>query len=82
MGIPGGQLADQWHLAAQLSLAAASHGVLDIFTNGGLAVALWWPWPAERWFSPWQVNEVPPLPLQRLLSPRGLAVLLSELRGV
>lgn len=65
-----------------ISLAAASHGLLDMFTNGGLGVAFWWPWSAERLFSPWQVIEVSPLTWQRLLSPRGLAVLLSELRWV
>lgn len=64
---------------AFISLAAASHGLLDMFTNGGLGVALWWPWSAERLFTPWQVIEVSPLTLQRLLSPRGMAVLQSEL---
>lgn len=62
-----------------IGLAGASHGLLDMFTNGGLGVALWWPWSGERWFMPWQVIEVSPLTLQRLLSPRGVAVLQSEL---
>jgi len=72
----------RWRALAFISVCAASHGLLDMFTNGGLGVALWWPWSAERLFSPWQVIEVSPLTLQRLLSPRGLAVLLSELRWV
>ena len=69
----------RWLAFAFMSLAGASHGLLDMFTNGGLGVALWWPWSAERLFMPWQVIEVSPLTLQRLLSPRGVAVLQSEL---
>jgi inner membrane protein len=65
-----------------VGLAGASHGLLDMFTNGGLGVALWWPWSAERLFMPWQVIEVSPLTVQRLLSPRGVAVLQSELLWV
>ena len=60
-------------------LAAASHGVLDAFTNGGLGVAFFWPWSTTRWFAPWRPIEVSPLGLARFLSPRGLAVLASEL---
>jgi inner membrane protein len=72
----------RWRALAFISVCAASHGLLDMFTNGGLGVALWWPWSAERLFSPWQVIEVSPLTWQRLLSPRGLAVLFSELYWV
>ena len=72
----------RWLAFSFISLATASHGLLDMFTNGGLGVALWWPWSAERLFAPWPVIEVSPLTLQRLLSPRGLAVLLSELHWV
>lgn len=58
---------------------AASHAILDMFTNGGLGVLLWWPLSTERVFAAWQVIEVSPLSLQRIFSARGLAVLQSEL---
>lgn len=77
------------HLKARRHLAglfvagcAASHGVLDMFTNGGHGVALWWPWSSGRLFAPWQVIEVSPLSLHRVFSARGLEVLQSELLWV
>lgn len=63
-------------------LSAVSHGLLDMLTNGGMGVALWWPWSSERLFAAWQVIEVSPLSMNRLLSSRGLAVLQSELLWV
>lgn len=65
-----------------VGLAAVSHPLLDMVTNGGLGVALWWPWSAERFFAPWQVIEVSPLSLQRFLGAKGLAVIKSELLWV
>ena len=62
-----------------VGLSAVSHGLLDMITNGGLGVALWWPWSSARFFAPWQVIEVSPLGLGRVFSARGLAVLQSEL---
>ncbi len=35
-----------------LFVAAASHGALDAFTNGGLGVAFLWPWSEQRFFAP------------------------------
>jgi inner membrane protein len=61
-----------------LFVATASHGILDTFTNGGLGIALLWPWSAERFFAPARVIEVAPFSMARLLSPRGVAVLRSE----
>ena len=60
-------------------LSTISHGLLDMVTNGGLGIALWWPWSSERLFFPWQVIEVSPLSLSRVFSARGLAVIQSEL---
>ena len=65
-----------------VGLSAVSHGLLDRITNGGLGVELWWPWSSERFFATWQVIEVSPLSLSRVFSPRGLAVLQSELLWV
>jgi inner membrane protein len=65
-----------------VGLAAVSHPLLDMITNGGLGVALFWPWSAERFFAPWRVIEVSPLSLHRLFGPRGIAVFTSELLWV
>jgi len=65
-----------------VALFAASHGLLDMCTNGGRGVALFWPFTNERYFFPWRPIEVSPLTLDRLLSERGAAVLGSELLWV
>lgn len=64
---------------AYVALSTASHGFLDMLTNGGLGVALLWPASSERYFFPWQVIEVSPLSIRRFVGPRGLEVLQSEL---
>ncbi len=66
---------------AFIVLAAASHPLLDMLTNGGLGVAWWWPFDARRLFAPWQVIEVSPF-ANRFFSARGLQVLASELRWI
>ncbi len=60
-------------------VAVASHGLLDAFTNGGLGVALFWPFSLERYFAPVRAIEVAPIGVSRFLSRRGFAVVLSEL---
>ena len=62
-----------------LFLAAASHGILDAFTNGGLGIAFLWPFSSQRFFAPVQVIQVSPIGISRFLSPRGLSVLISEM---
>lgn len=62
--------------------AAASHGLLDMFTNGGLGVAVLWPFSDERFFFPVQVIEVSPLSLRRFFGPSGVHVFSSELLWV
>lgn len=63
-------------------LATLSHPVLDMCTNGGLGVALWWPFSAERVFAPWRVIEVSPIGISRFLTARGMEVLQSEFMWV
>ncbi len=70
-----GRAAAFWFVA----VCTASHGVLDMFTNGGFGAALWWPLSDVRVFAPWQVIEVSPLSLRRVFSAKGLQVLQSEL---
>jgi inner membrane protein len=64
-----------------ITLCAASHPLLDMLTDGGLGVALLWPWSEVRHFAPWRVIEVSPF-ANRFFSARGVDVLLSELRWV
>ena len=66
---------------AVVFLATASHAVLDALTDGGLGVALLWPFSDARFFAPERPIEVSPLGL-RALARRGLDVLASELRWV
>lgn len=65
-----------------LFASAASHGLLDAMTNGGLGVALFSPFSSRRHFLPWRVIEVSPLRPSALFSRRGAIVLRSELRWV
>ena len=65
-----------------LLASAASHGLLDALTNGGLGVAFFSPFSNRRHFLPWRVLEVSPIGLTALFSRRGLRVLGSELRYV
>jgi len=67
-----------WFLFA----AMASHSLLDAFTNGGLGVALLWPWSEHRFFAPVKVIEVSPIAPSRFLSQRGMEVLWSEITWV
>ncbi len=64
-----------------VALSAASHPMLDMLTDGGLGVALFWPWSDARHFAPWRMIEVSPF-ANRFFSARGVEVLLSELRWV
>ncbi|MFT3735123.1 MAG: metal-dependent hydrolase [Rhodocyclaceae bacterium] len=68
--------------AAFTFLSAVSHPLLDMLTNGGLGVALYWPWSDERVFASWRGIEVSPIGVSRIFSERGLNVLLSELLWV
>jgi len=65
-----------------LLAAISSHGLLDTLTNGGLGIALLWPWSEHRYFMPFHPIEVAPIALSRFLSERGLSVLKSELHWV
>jgi inner membrane protein len=65
-----------------LFIAIASHGLLDAMTDGGLGVAFFAPFSSERYFLPWRPILVSPIGVTRFFSPRGAAVLASELRWV
>jgi inner membrane protein len=63
-----------WFLFA----AWASHGIVDMATNGGLGIALLWPFSTERFFWPLQPIQVAPLGIRAFFSEWGLEVLASE----
>lgn len=65
-----------------LALSAASHGILDAFTNGGLGIALLWPLTEARYFAPVRVIAVSPIGISRFLSDTGARVLWSEMQWV
>lgn len=79
-------LAGKWHDrltgALLLFVIAASHGLLDALTNGGLGVAFFSPFNTDRYFFPWRPIQVSPLAARRFFSDRGLAILWSEIRSV
>ncbi len=66
---------------AFLTLAMASHGLLDTLTNGGLGAALWWPLSDARVFAPHTPVRVSPIGAG-FFSMRGVETLLSELRWI
>ncbi|WP_342316989.1 metal-dependent hydrolase [Lysobacter sp. FW306-1B-D06B] len=70
-----------WKAALWCFACALSHPLLDALTNGGLGVALWWPWSDARLFAPWRPIAVSPIGAG-FFSARGLAVIASEIRWV
>jgi inner membrane protein len=65
-----------------VALAALSHPVLDMFTNGGAGIPLFWPLTRERFFMPFRMIEVSPLGIAPFFSERGMEVIVSELQWV
>ncbi|WP_338847582.1 metal-dependent hydrolase [Massilia sp. W12] len=71
------QVQRPWLWGGFIALAAASHGLLDMATNGGEGVALLWPALHERLF--WPVTPIEVSPIGRgFLSWRGVQTLYSE----
>lgn len=65
-----------------LFISLLSHSVLDALTTGGMGVGWLWPWSPTRFFFPVQVIRVAPFQLAEYLTPRGFAVMRSELLWV
>ena len=64
-----------------LTLAMASHGLLDTLTDGGLGAALWWPFDNSRIFAPETPIRVSPIGAG-FFSMRGLETLISEFKWI
>lgn len=62
-----------WRTGVLATLVLASHAILDTFTDGGLGIALFWPFDVTRYFAPWRPIPVSPIGLA-FLSPYGLFV--------
>lgn len=60
-------------------LSTLSHAVFDALTNGGLGVAIFWPFDHSRYFFPFRPVQVSPIGVMGFLSWRGLLVVLSEI---
>ena len=80
-------LARRWGTSPAIAFAvvfacAASHGVLDAMTTGGLGVAFFSPFSNERYFLPWRLILVSPIGVAGFFSRRGRAVLASELTWI
>ena len=64
-----------------LALCMVSHGLLDTVTNGGLGIALLWPYENARYFAPHTPVLVSPIGAN-FFSARGLATLISEVQWI
>ncbi len=62
-----------------LFLCMSSHSLLDMLTNGGYGVGLFWPLSNERLFWPWRPIPVSPLSIGAFFSAQGLRILSYEL---
>lgn len=68
-----------WIIFCFCFLSCLSHALLDAMTNGGLGVALYWPFSLERVFSPFRPIQVSPIGTGRFFTEKGLKVITSEL---
>jgi inner membrane protein len=66
-------------LALFFATVAASHGVLDAFTSGGIGIPFFMPFSGARYFFPVRPIPASPLHVSAFLSDWGLEVLREEL---
>jgi len=68
----------RWRAFVWGAVLLVLHDLVDTLTDGGLGIALLWPFSHERFFAPWQ--PIPVAPIGRgMLSHRGLLVTAAEL---
>lgn len=68
----------RWRYAAALSLATASHGLLDAMAPYGTHVMLFWPFSTHRYVLPWSVFDAERLPWPRTFAGRVFRVAKNE----
>lgn len=66
-------------VALAVLLSLVSHSLLDMLTNGGLGIGLFWPLSDARLFFPWRPIPVSPLRVSSFFSGWGARVLAVEL---
>jgi inner membrane protein len=69
-------------IAFYLFICGASHGLLDMLTNGGLGVAIFSPFDNTRYFFPVRPIQVSPIGIERFLSHWGWGVIKTEFKWV
>ncbi|MGC4117551.1 MAG: metal-dependent hydrolase [Myxococcales bacterium] len=80
LGILGRLLKLSFWRVTLVSLGAiVLHDLCDAATDGGLGIALLWPFSNERIFLPWTPIPVAPIGLRGLLTPHGQRVMAIEL---
>jgi inner membrane protein len=77
MGLAALALTRSWKSTLAMTVVVLSHPLLDMLTDGGLGVGLFWPVSTERYFFPWTPLPVAPIG-KGLVSSRGLYVLAVE----
>lgn len=70
--------ARSWGTYAFLVACLSSHALLDLLTDGGQGVMLFWPFLDDRFFLQWQPIRVSPIGA-RFFTERGLETVYSEL---
>ena len=68
----------RWGVFAYTFACIMSHPLIDAMTDGGLGIAFFWPFSAERYFFPWRFIPVSPIG-GSFFSARGLEVITAEL---
>ena len=68
-----------WQLAVVFSIAVASHGVLDAFTDAGLGVGFLIPFESTRYFFPWRPLLTSPIGVAAFFDGPALRILANEL---
>lgn len=66
---------------AFVGMAAVSHPLLDMLTDGGLGIAIAWPLTMQRYFFPWHPIQVSPIGM-RFFSVHSVLLIASELLWV
>jgi membrane-bound metal-dependent hydrolase YbcI (DUF457 family)/DNA-nicking Smr family endonuclease len=77
--VPNAFKGARWLVALTLFVSLITHSLLDMLTNGGLGISLFWPLSDQRTFFPWRPIPVSPLSVASFFSERGLRILAHEL---
>jgi inner membrane protein len=67
-----------WFMVLLFFICTASHGLFDAMTTGGLGVAFFAPFDAERYFFPFRPIQVSPIGIKDFFTAWGWRVIQSE----